>query len=98
VSYTIAYGTETESLEDPDQLVLVTGPDEWADLDSDDLVQAIRNTMYDEDSLVEPLVGIQQVLDALELLVPAVSGIHPSHVKAVLEQLTNGMLTALLNQ
>jgi hypothetical protein len=43
-------------------------------------------------------VGIQEVLDALEVLVPAASGIHPSNVRAVVEQLTNGILTTLLDR
>jgi hypothetical protein len=52
MTYRIAFGEETESLEDPDQLVLVSMSDDVADMDNDELIEYIRENPVDKQRLV----------------------------------------------
>ena len=93
--YYIAYGVDTETLEDPDNLVLVGCPPDWADKDTDELVADI-NTEWDSLE-VQPLVGFSDVVEALRLIIRSVNGIHPSHVKHVEMEIINSLTDAVDN-
>lgn len=67
--YQIAYGSDTGSIEDPDQLVLLTMPDECADMDTDDLEDYIRDSAGPIDS--QPLVGFNDMREATDLAMQA---------------------------
>lgn len=77
MTYFIAYGTDTESLEDPDQLVLVGCPDDWAELDSDDLAASISHEWQALESRggIQALVGEKDVLDMLRTIIPNAPGL-----------------------
>jgi len=94
-NYTIAYGKDTESLEDPDQLVLVTCPSDWADLESDELIGKISDHWAALD--VQNLVGIQDVFDSLKLIIPTTPGIHPSNISATTKFILDALFDALDN-
>lgn len=65
MTYQIAYGSETKTLEDPDQLVLITLPGECADMESDDLVAFINDNWTD--NYQQSLVGVDDVIDSFLL-------------------------------
>lgn len=69
--YRIAYGMDTDSLEDPDQLVLLTLPGKCADMNSDDLGLYINTYWGDPNVQSQPLVGMSDVIDALRLVLAA---------------------------
>lgn len=69
MTYHIAYGIETESLEAPDQLRLLSLPDEVADMDNDDLAAYISDTWTTIRAQV--LVGADDVVQALRMLMRA---------------------------
>ena len=71
MSYQVAFGTDTESIEDPSQLVLLTMPDTCADLDADELAEYINLYYGSADVSVEPLVGLNDVIDAVLLAMHA---------------------------
>lgn len=93
--YYIAYGTETETLEDPDQLVLIGCPEEWADLDNDELVRRFHEDHASVD--VQPLVGFQDIIESLRLILQSVGGIHPSNVNRVTTQVIDSLIDAVDN-
>lgn len=72
--YRIAFGTDTETLEDPDQLVLATMPEEAADLDLDDLVNYIGTS---DEVTYQDLVPLEDTLDAVRLAALS-EGLNPS--------------------
>jgi hypothetical protein len=80
MTYRIAYGVETETLIDPDELVLLDLPEECADMDSEELESWIRGN-WGEISIgvnglsSQPMVGFQDVLDSIRLILPTVPGI-----------------------
>lgn len=74
MAYQIAYGADTDSLEDPDQMCLVTLPDECEDMESDDLIDFIKDNWGTPDVSAEPLVGFNDVQDALRLILTALKG------------------------
>lgn len=69
MTYRIAFGVDTGSLEDPDQLVLMSLPDECAEMESEELLQWI-NENKDAHS-AQPLVGLNDVKESLELILGA---------------------------
>lgn len=74
MAYQIAYGTDTESIEDADQLMLLTLPDECENMESDDLIDFIKDNWGTADVSAEPLVGFNDVQDALRLILTALKG------------------------
>lgn len=88
MTYRIAYGLDTESMEDPSQLVLIDLPDECIDWDCDGLAHRIRSgeVVYIE----QALVGFDDVLDALRQVLanrglgPLFERIRPDLTDAVL--------------
>ena len=62
MSYQIAYGLDTESLEDPAQIVLLTVPDEWADLDNDEFCATVADEWTSGKVKIDPLVPLEDTL------------------------------------
>ena len=81
--YNVAYGTDTESIEDPDQIVLLSLPDEWADLDTDELGWAIKDNWTDP-AVVKwtELVPLRDVVDSFRLAM-AGEQIEPAAVERI---------------
>ena len=90
MTYQIAFGTDTETIEDPDQLVLLSLPDTCADLDGDDLIDYINAYYGSADVSVEPLVGLNDVLDSLRLALSAHS-ISPGDTESIIATLTDAL-------
>jgi hypothetical protein len=68
VTYKIAYGLDTDTIEDPDQLILITMPDAWAGHDVDELLNNIRNTWNVHPEVTyQPLVPLEDTLDSVVL-------------------------------
>lgn len=80
MSYQIAYGLDTESIEDPDQLVLLSVPDEWADLDNDEFCSTVADEWTSGKVKIDPLVPLEHVLDRVVL---AMLSLGVSHETAV---------------
>jgi hypothetical protein len=59
MSYRIAYGLDTRSIEDPDQLVLMDLPDQCSDMDSEEL----EDWLNDNEGVHQPLVGQADLLE-----------------------------------
>lgn len=82
MTYYLAVGTDTGSLEDPDQLVLAMLPDEFADWESEEL-----SAYFDEHwSTVEhqPLVGLDDVLESFVMALAAEGIAGPAVTAAVI--------------
>jgi hypothetical protein len=88
MSYQIAYGAETESIEDPDQLVLLTLPDHCADMDTDDLSAFIEANWTE--SWGQSLVGVDDVVESLRLALSA-HGIDPATGESIIATLTDAI-------
>lgn len=67
MSYQIAYGLDTESIEDPSQIVLLTVPDEWADLDNDEFCATVADEWTSGKVKVDPLVPLEDTLVSVVL-------------------------------
>ena len=73
MTYKLCYGTDTDSLEDPYQIVLLSLPDECSDLDSDALLDYINEHGINEDGKTRgdipatALVGYADVVESLRL-------------------------------
>jgi hypothetical protein len=65
MAYMIAYGVDTETLADPDEMVLLALPEECADMDSEDLESWIRGNWEGIDR--QPLVGQRDMRPDLAL-------------------------------
>ena len=64
--YRIAFGMDTETLEDPYQLVLATMPLEAAEMDIDELADYIGTS---DEVTTQSLVPLEDTLDAVRLAV-----------------------------
>lgn len=78
MTYRLAFGVDTESLEDPSQLVLVDLPDECDLWDSDGVIDYINTHGVPQ----QPLVGLHDVLDSMGLAMQG-EGLSPEVVAAV---------------
>ena len=67
MTYQIAYGVDTESLEDPSQIVLLSVPDEWADLDNDEFCATVADEWTTGKVKIDPLVPLEHTLDRVVL-------------------------------
>lgn len=81
MTYLIAYGTDTESIEDPDQLVLLSLPDECSEMDTDDLVEYLNDS--GNEAYSQPLVGLNDVLESITLALAA-EGVDPAVIDRAL--------------
>lgn len=81
MNYQIAFGTDTESIEDPNQLVLLTLPDECADMDTDELSVFLDENWMEVDS--QPLVGLTEVIDSFLLAMHAEGIDHDTRARIV---------------
>jgi hypothetical protein len=97
--YYIAYGMDTQTIEDPDQLVLVGCPEDWADLDNDDLVEHIDDA-WDSGALdIQRLVGFTDVIDSMRLIIQGgVAGILSADRDRVEQEVVSALIDAMDNR
>ncbi len=65
--YQVAYGLDTDSIEDPRQMVLLSVPDEWASLDPADFCAAVADEWTTGKVKTDPLVPLEHILDRVVL-------------------------------
>jgi len=85
MTYQIAYGVDTDSLEDPGQLSLLTLPDRCMGMDGDELVRVIQEEFGN--FLPQPLVGVVDVMDALRIIIPNAPGVGVEAMNFILNAL-----------
>lgn len=89
--YQIAYGRDTESLEDPTQLALLTLPDECSDMDSDELTEFINENWEDPEFMtVQDLVPGADVMESFALAMDG-EGINPDMVSRILSTVADAL-------
>jgi hypothetical protein len=84
MTYRIAYGIETETLADPDEMVLLDLPDECADMDSEELEAWIDGNWQTDAIGRQQLVGFGDVVSSLRSLLPEMDA---SALEALIEGL-----------
>lgn len=74
MSYRVCYGIVTETIEDPDQMVLVDCPDDWAEYDSDTLANLIAIDMKADPTsdigeyvALQTMVGFNDIIESFRL-------------------------------
>jgi len=93
MNYQIAYGRDTESLEDPEQVVLLDLPDECSDMDSDELTEWIAENWDWPDMRVQEIVGITDVMESLSLILGAET--DAATAKRILDSLSDALTNNL---
>lgn len=88
MTYQIAYGRDTESLEDPDQIVLLDLPEECSDMDGEELEHWINDNFHE--LRYQELVGITDVLESMELAMFA-EGVTPEVRRRVLATVSDAI-------
>lgn len=99
MTYKVAYGTDTESLEDPYQLVLLYLPDEAEELDSDELTSYINERGINEDGAGTGLIPATALIpfrDTVESLTLAMAG--EEIPTATIDRIIGTLTDALVNQ
>lgn len=92
-TYNIAYGTDTGSIEDPTQLVLVHCPDDWSDLDTDDLSERLDAEWASLDT--EPLVGMRSMVETLNSVIALTPGVSRADLDTVIAFVSTALDSAV---
>jgi hypothetical protein len=95
MTYQIAYGLETECLEDPDQLALLTLPDGAADLEYEDLVSYINDNWGTDLVKDQPLVGLDDIIESFQLALRA-AGVDDVSITDITNTVTDAVSNNLL--
>ena len=93
MTYQIAYGRDTESLEDPGQLVLLDLPEVCSDMDSDELTEWINENWDDPGVRSQEIVGITDVMESLSLILDAET--NAATAKRILDSLSDALTNNL---
>jgi len=100
--YRIAFGLDTETIEDPDQMVLLDLPDDFSEVDTEELEyllahdHEIRQRRMHEPAdpfTFQPMIGVQDVIESFVLAMLG-EGIPQSQIDVILTTVFDAVTNA----